>query len=81
MLGNFISCGKKQFYHSCVKVLNLCSLAKVLLPQLSRGGMRVLLQSKGPKGRWRVLYKPPVEKRMAELQFKALWESDRLYVH
>lgn len=66
VLGVFSSCGKKQLYFSCVKVLNLHTLAGV---KESRW-CEVFASDVTPKGGWRVLYKPPVEKRMADLQWR-----------
>lgn len=56
VLGSFSSCGEKQLYHSCVKVLNIGSLAEV---KESRS-TEVFASDCTPKGRCRVLYKPPV---------------------
>ncbi|TKS66148.1 putative 149 kDa protein ORF 2 [Collichthys lucidus] len=65
-LDKFQDAGKKEVYQSCVKVLNLRSLAGTnesrwagfFGPDIS------------PKGSWRSLYKLPVEKRAADLQWR-----------
>lgn len=67
--GVLTPCGKKYLYQSCVKVLNMCSLAGV---RESRK-MQVFASDLTPKGRWRVLYKPPVEKHVGDLR----WRMDR----
>ena len=43
VLGNFSSCGKKQLYQSCVKVLNLRSLAAVKESRWSTGAFSDIL--------------------------------------
>ena len=68
VLGNFSSSGKKQLYVSCVKVLNLRSLAGVKETRWTD----VFAAGCTPEGRWRVLYKPPVEKRVGDLQWRII---------
>lgn len=64
-LDKFQDVGKKELYQTCVKVLNLGSLSGV--------GESRWTEFFGPefstKGRWRSLYKLPVEKRTAHLQW------------
>ena len=43
VLGNFSSCGKKQLYQRCVKVLNLRSLAEVKELRWSPGAFSGIL--------------------------------------
>ena len=67
-LGTFSSCSSKQLYSSCVKVLNFSLLAGVRESKWTE----VLGSDFSPGGSWRVLYKPPVEKRMADLQWRII---------
>ncbi|KAF1375259.1 hypothetical protein PFLUV_G00237720 [Perca fluviatilis] len=65
-LGKFQDAGKKELYYTCIKVLNIRFLAELkesrwtefFGPDASR------------KGSWRSLYKLPVEKRAADLQWR-----------
>ena len=68
VLGNFSTCGKKQLYHGCVKILNFRSLVDIKESRWSG----VFGTDWSPKGSWRVLYKPPVEKRTADLQWRII---------
>ncbi|KAJ3590726.1 hypothetical protein NHX12_008675, partial [Muraenolepis orangiensis] len=65
-LGTFQACGKKETYNLCVKVLNLRSLAGVRELRWAE----FLGPDSSPKGSWRCLYKLPVEKRTADLQWR-----------
>ncbi|KAJ3599091.1 hypothetical protein NHX12_033054 [Muraenolepis orangiensis] len=65
-LGTFQACGKKETYNLCVKVLNLRSLAGVKESRWAE----FLGPDSSPKGSWRCLYKLPVEKRTADLQWR-----------
>ncbi|KAJ3614016.1 hypothetical protein NHX12_017593, partial [Muraenolepis orangiensis] len=65
-LGTFQACGKKETYNLCVKVLNLRSLAGVKESRWAE----FLRPDSSPKGSWRCLYKLPVEKRTADLQWR-----------
>lgn len=67
-LPTFSTCSSKQLYCSCVKVLNLGSLKDV---RESRW-IETLASGSSPRGSWRVLYKPPVEKRMADIQWRII---------
>ena len=67
-LGEFISVGSKPLYQSCVKVLNIASLTGLKESKWTE----VFDTDSSPKGCWRVLYKPPVEKRMADLQWRII---------
>uniref|UniRef100_A0A669D6D2 Reverse transcriptase domain-containing protein n=1 Tax=Oreochromis niloticus TaxID=8128 RepID=A0A669D6D2_ORENI len=66
VLNSFSSCGKKQLYLCCVKVLNFRSLVGIRESKWTG----FFASDSTPKGRWRVLYKPPVERRMADLQWR-----------
>ena len=68
ILGSFSSCGKKQLYQCCVKTLNIRLLAEVKESRWNE----FFPSDFTPKGRWRVLYKRPVEKRMADLQWRII---------
>ncbi|KAJ3612006.1 hypothetical protein NHX12_020285 [Muraenolepis orangiensis] len=65
-LGTFQACGKKETYNLCVKVLNLRSLAGVKESRWAE----FLGPDSSPKGSCRCLYKLPVEKRTADLQWR-----------
>ncbi|KAJ3596708.1 hypothetical protein NHX12_003112 [Muraenolepis orangiensis] len=65
-LGTFQACGKKETYNLCLKVLNLRSLAGVKESRWAE----FLGPDSSPKGSWRCLYKLPVEKRTADLQWR-----------
>ncbi|KAJ3599425.1 hypothetical protein NHX12_033388 [Muraenolepis orangiensis] len=67
-LGTFQACGKKETYNLCVKVLNLRSLAGVKESRWAE----FLGPDSSPKGSWRCLYKLPVEKRTADLQWRSV---------
>ena len=60
--------GKKDIYHTCVKVLNLHSLVGVRESRWAE----VFGPDVSPKGSWRSLYKLPVEKRAADLQWRVV---------
>ena len=68
VLGNFSSCGKKLLYQSCVKVLNLRSLAEVKVSRWNE----FFTSDSNLKDRWRVLNKPSVEKWVADLQWRII---------
>lgn len=63
-LGKFEALEKKATYQLCVKVCHLRSLVSV---KVSKFG-----QNKSPRGSWRSLYKLPVEKRAADLQWRII---------
>lgn len=63
---DFSDTSKKVLYLVAMKVLNKASLTFV--PE-SRG-LGVLLLGSSPRGSWRFLYKPPTEKRTADLQWR-----------
>ncbi|KAJ3599422.1 hypothetical protein NHX12_033385 [Muraenolepis orangiensis] len=65
-LGTFQACGKTETSNLCVKVLNLRSLAGVKESRWAE----FLGPDSSPKGSWRCLYKLPVEKRTADLQWR-----------
>ncbi|KAJ3583797.1 hypothetical protein NHX12_015584, partial [Muraenolepis orangiensis] len=65
-LGTFQACGKKETYNLCVKVLNLRSLAGVKESRWAE----FLGPDSSPKGSWWCLYKLPVEKRTADIQWR-----------
>ena len=65
-LGEFEEMGKKEAYQVCVKVGHLRSLEQMTVSRWSD----VIGPGKSPKGCWRVLYKLPVEKRAADLQWR-----------
>ncbi len=60
--------GKKTIYQACVKVLNLHSLAGLKESRWTEFFGTDFSQ----KGRWRSLYKLPVEKRTADLQWRVV---------
>lgn len=64
----FDSCSGKQLYRSCVKVLNIGSFAGVR----ESGWTEFFGSDFSPKGSWRVLYKPPVERRMGDIQWRII---------
>uniref|UniRef100_A0A1A8AE93 Reverse transcriptase zinc-binding domain-containing protein n=1 Tax=Nothobranchius furzeri TaxID=105023 RepID=A0A1A8AE93_NOTFU len=68
VLGSFQSCGKKQLYQTCVKVINRRSLLGVKESRWTQ----VFAADNAPGGSWRSLYKSPVEKRMADLQWRII---------
>ncbi|KAK2883356.1 hypothetical protein Q8A73_022289 [Channa argus] len=65
-LSTFQGAGKKVIYQICVKVLNLRSLTGVKESRWTG----FLGQDDSPKGSWRCLYKLPIEKRTADLQWR-----------
>lgn len=67
-LSDFATVSKKSMYAVAVKVLNRASLAGV---QESRW-IGVLAPGSSPRGSWRSLYKPPIEKRSADLQWRVV---------
>uniref|UniRef100_A0A3Q3ERM5 Reverse transcriptase domain-containing protein n=1 Tax=Labrus bergylta TaxID=56723 RepID=A0A3Q3ERM5_9LABR len=68
VLGKFQDAGKKALYQSCVKVLHLRGLSGVKESRwIEFFGPEV-----SPKGSWRSLYKLPVEKRTADLQWRVV---------
>ncbi|KAK2897116.1 hypothetical protein Q8A73_013496 [Channa argus] len=67
-LSTFQGAGKKVIYQICVKVLNLCSLTGVKESRWTG----FLGQDDSPKGSWRCLYKLPIEKRTADLQWRVV---------
>lgn len=62
------SASKKSLYTTAVKVLNRPSLVGV---HESRW-LGLLPPGSSPKGSWRSLYKPPIEKRTADLQWRVV---------
>ncbi|TDG95854.1 hypothetical protein EPR50_G00244570 [Perca flavescens] len=65
-LGKFQDAGKKELYYTCIKVLNIRFLAELKESRWTEFfGPEV-----SPKGSWRSLYKLPVEKRAADLQWR-----------
>ena len=68
VIQDFPGTSKKALYSVSVKVLNRSSLAGV---QESRWS-GVLAPGSSPKGSWRSLYKPPIEKRTADLQWRVV---------
>ncbi|KAK2904012.1 hypothetical protein Q8A73_010669 [Channa argus] len=67
-LSTFQGAGKKVIYQICVKVLNLRSLTGVKESRWTG----FLGQDDSPKGSWRCLYKLPIEKRTADLQWRVV---------
>lgn len=67
-LGTLSSCKGKQLYISCVKVLNISALAGVRALRWTE----VFGSDFSPDGSWLVLYKPPAEKRMADIQWRII---------
>lgn len=68
VIQDFSGASKKALYSVSVKVLNRTSLAGVQEPRWSG----VLTPGSSPKGSWRSLYKPPIEKRTAALQWRVV---------
>ncbi|KAK0151588.1 Transposon TX1 uncharacterized protein [Merluccius polli] len=68
VIQDFPGTSKKALYSVSVKVLNRSSLAGV---QESRWS-GVLAPNSSPKGSWRSLYKPPIEKHTADLQWRVV---------
>ncbi|KAJ3583936.1 hypothetical protein NHX12_015433 [Muraenolepis orangiensis] len=66
--GEFSSCSGRRLYLSCLKVLNLRSLAGVRESRWTD----VFGLAFSPQGSWRILYKSPVEKRMADIQWRII---------
>ena len=62
-LGNFSSCGKKLLLSKLCEGAELRSLAEVKESRWNE----VFTSDSTQKGRWRVLYKPPFRKRVADL--------------
>lgn len=67
-LNSFEVVGKKAVYEVCVKVLNLCSLAGLKESRWAE----FFGPDISPKGSWRSLYKIPLEKRTADLQWRVV---------
>lgn len=65
-LGEFEHIGNKDIYHTCIKVSHLRSLSGMKVSKW----IDVFGPSFSPKGCWRSLYKPPLEKRTADLQWR-----------
>ena len=65
-LGEVRDVGKKAAYYTCVKVSHLRSLAVMGASRWTE----LFGQDHGPKGCWRSLYKPPIEKRADDLQWR-----------
>ncbi|CAI5657091.1 unnamed protein product [Oreochromis niloticus] len=66
VLGDLSRISKKAIYEVAVKVLNRGLLAGVLESRWSG----VLAPGSSPRGSWRSLYKPPIEKHSADLQWR-----------
>lgn len=67
-LMDFSQTSKKSLYAVSVKVLNQTSLVGV--PE--SGWLGVLAPGSSPRGSWRSRYKPPIEKRCADLQWRVV---------
>ena len=67
-LGEFKEVGKKAMYRVCVKVSHASSLEGVK----STRWADVLGPGASPKGCWRSLYKLPIDKRTADLQWRII---------
>lgn len=67
-LWEFKAVGKKAMYTTCVKVSNECSLEKVK----SMGWAELFGPDISPKGCWLSLYKLPIVKRIADLQWRII---------
>ncbi len=65
-LGVFSNIGKKSLYALCVKILHLHALTNVKESKWQE----VFGLGASPKGSWRTLYKPPIEKRTGDLQWR-----------
>ncbi|KAL6461578.1 hypothetical protein MHYP_G00297220 [Metynnis hypsauchen] len=65
-LGGFAEVSKKGLYSICVKVLHRTSLDGL---KESRW-LGLLAPGSSPQGSWRSLYKPPIEKRAGDLQWR-----------
>ena len=65
-LGEFEEMGKKAAYQVCVKVCHVRSLA----PMKASRWSEFFGPGNSPKGSWRSMYKLPVEKRAADLQWR-----------
>lgn len=65
-LGEFETVGKKAVYYTCVKVSHLRSLAGM---EASRW-TEFFGPDFSPKGCWQSLYKPPIDKRTGNLQWR-----------
>ena len=74
-LGEFESLGKRAIYNISVKVSNLRSLAGVKVSRWTKFfGM-----GSSPRGCWRSLYKPPVDKRTGDLQWRIVHRAIATY--
>ncbi len=62
----FSETGKKALYITCVKVSHMNSLKGLKESKWQE----VFGSETSPKGRWRTLYKPPIEKRPGDLQWR-----------
>ena len=67
-VGRFEAVQKKPLYQLCVKVCRLDSLVGVKVSKWTE----LFGQDKSPTGSWRSLYKLPVEKRSADLQWRII---------
>ena len=67
-LGKFSGIAGKTLYRACVKVRHKTSLATVRETKWSV----VFGTGFSPKGCWRSLYKPPIDKRSGDLQWRIL---------
>lgn len=65
-LDTFKDAGKKELYLICVKVLHL----RTLLEVRESGWSEFFGPDVSPKGSWRTMYKLPIEKRTADLQWR-----------
>ena len=65
-LDKFQAAGKNALHYTCIKVLNLRSLAELKESRWTE----FFGPDVSPKGSWRSLYKLPVEKRAAGLQWR-----------
>lgn len=67
-LAAFADADKKAIYTMCVKVWHLNTLQSVSESKW----LEVLGPGESPKGRWRSLYKLPIEKRSGDLQWRVV---------
>lgn len=67
-LNTFKDAGKKAIYHLCVKVRSIKSLVGLRESRWTE----FLGTDVSPKGSWRSLYKLPIEKRTADLQWRVV---------
>lgn len=79
-LGDLETLGKRAAYHLCMKVSNLHSLVGVKVSRWTEFFGR----GSSPRGCWQSLYKPPIDKRVGDLQWRLIHgaiAANRYLVH